>query len=97
MEIYEKLHQEDVLTINGKVVENKKAPGGIEIIPNEIEIVSKAAVPLPLDPRRVTKANLDTRLDWRSIDLRNPLNIAIFKIQSKLIEGLEECLPYSRS
>lgn len=27
LETYEKLHQEDVLSIKGKVVENKKAPG----------------------------------------------------------------------
>ncbi len=89
---YQKLHQEDVLTVSGKVVANKKAPQGIEIIPNEIEIISKAEVPLPLDPRRVTKANLDTRLDWRSIDLRTPQNLAIFKIQSKVIEGMQEFL-----
>ena len=92
LEIYEKLHQEDVLSVRGKVVSNKKAPQGIEIVPDEIEIISKAAVPLPLDPRRVTKANLDTRLDWRSIDLRTPQNMMIFKIQAKIVEGMEEYL-----
>jgi len=89
---YQKLHQEDVLTISGKVVSSKKAPQGIEIIPDEIEIISRAATPLPLDPRRVTKANLDTRLDWRSLDLRSPQSVAIFKIQSKMIEGMQEHL-----
>jgi len=92
LEEYQRLHQEDVLIISGKVVANKKAPQGVEIIPNEIEVISKAATPLPLDPRRVTKANLDTRLDWRSLDLRTPQNIAIFKIQSKIIEGMQESL-----
>lgn len=90
--IYEKAHQEDILSVRGKVVESKKAPGGIEILPEEIEVISKADTPLPLDPRRVTKANLDTRLDWRSIDLRSPQNLAIFKIQSKVVEGMEEYL-----
>ena len=92
IEEYQRLHQEDVVAVSGKVVSNKKAPQGVEIIPNEIEIISRAATPLPLDPRRVTKANLDTRLDWRSIDLRSPQNIAIFKIQSKIIEGMQEYL-----
>jgi aspartyl-tRNA synthetase len=92
LETYEKLHQEDVLSIKGKVVENKKAPGGLEILPDEIEIISKAEASLPLDPRRVTKANLDTRLDWRSIDLRSPQNLAIFKIQSKILDGMQEYL-----
>lgn len=90
--IYDKLHQEDVLSIKGKVVENKKAPQGIEILPEEIEIVSKSEASLPLDPRRVTKANLDTRLDWRSIDLRSPQNLAIFRIQSSVVQGMREYL-----
>jgi aspartyl-tRNA synthetase len=33
---------------------------------------------------------LNKRLDWRSIDLRVPQNQAIFKIESKLIEGAYE-------
>lgn len=92
LDIYQELHQEDVLSIKGKVVANKNAPSGLEVIPSGIETVSKATVPLPLDPRQVTKANLDTRLDWRSLDLRSPSNLAIFKIQSKIIEGMQEYL-----
>lgn len=92
LEIYSKLHQEDVLAVKGKVVKSKIAKIGIEIIPSEIEIISKADTPLPLDPRWVTPANLDTRLDWRSLDLRRKENLAIFQIQAKLQEGMEEFL-----
>ena len=92
LESFENFHQEDVVSVKGKVVKNKSAPGGLEIIPSDIEVMNKAETPLPLDPRRVTKANFDTRLDWRSIDLRTPQNIAIFKIESKIIEGMQECL-----
>lgn len=91
-DIYKKLHQEDVLAVKGKVVKSTKAKAGYEIIPEKIEVISSAAPSLPLDPRGVTPANLDTRLDWRSIDLRKPENLAIFKIQSKIIEGFEEYL-----
>jgi len=92
LKIVEKLHQEDVISVKGKVVKSKIAKIGIEILPEKIEIVSKAESPLPLDPRWVTPANLDTRLEWRSLDLRRKENLAIFKIQSKLQEGMEECL-----
>ncbi len=92
LDVYEGLHQEDVVQISGKVVESKSAPGGFEIIPSEIKVLSKAEVPLPLDPRKVTKANLDTRLDWRYLDLRTLQNSFIFRIQSKLIQGMEEYL-----
>ena len=90
IKIYKKLGREDVLAIKGKVVENKAAPGGIEIIPSKIEIISKSETPLPLDLRRVTKANLDTRLDWRVLDLRNPKNVLIFKIQTAMEMAMRE-------
>jgi nondiscriminating aspartyl-tRNA synthetase len=86
------LHQEDIIAVTGKVVKNKKAPGGLEVIPSKIEIISKSETPLPLDPRGVTKANLDTKLDYRYIDLRKPENFAIFKIQSHLTKGMIEYL-----
>jgi aspartyl-tRNA synthetase len=92
LKIIEKLHQEDVIAVKGKVVKSKIAKVGIEIIPNEIEIINKSETPLPLDPRWVTPANLDTRLDWRPLDLRRPENLAIFKIQAKIVEGMEEYL-----
>jgi aspartyl-tRNA synthetase len=92
LRLVEKLHQEDVLTVKGKVVKSEIAKGGIEIIPDKIEVLSKAETPLPLDPRWVTPASLDTRLNWRSLDLRRRENLAIFKIQAKLQEGMEEFL-----
>jgi len=92
LETYSKVHQEDVLAVKGKVVKSKIAKIGIEIIPDEIEIISKADTPLPLDPRDVTPANLDTKLEWRSLDLRRKENLAIFRIQAKIQEGMEEFL-----
>lgn len=88
--LFENFHQEDVISIKGKVVKNKSAPGGLEVIPSKIEIINKAEVPLPLDPRRVTKANLDTRLDWRFLDLRTQESQAIFKIQSRILRAFRQ-------
>lgn len=88
----EGLHNEDVIAVKGTVQKTTKTKSGIEIIPKEIEKVSASEPVLPLDPRRVTKANLDTRLDWRSLDLRSPENLAIFKIQSKLMASMQEYL-----
>ncbi len=45
------LHQEDVLFVRGMVVASKIAKRGIEVIPSELEVVSRAETPLPLDPR----------------------------------------------
>jgi aspartyl-tRNA synthetase len=91
-ETIKKLHQEDVVSIEGKVVKSKVERVGIEVLPEKIEVVNKAQVPLPLDPRWVTPANLDTRLDWRPLDLRRRENLATFRIQAKIVEAMEEFL-----
>jgi aspartyl-tRNA synthetase len=86
------LNLEDVVSVRGKAVKHKNAPGGIEVIPTEIHVLSKAETPLPLDVSGKITSNLDTRLDWRVIDLRRPENAAIFRIQAKIVEGMEDYL-----
>ncbi len=86
----EDLHNEDVIAVKGTVKATTKTKSGIEIIPKEIVRFSVAEPSLPIDPRKVTKSHLDTRLDWRSIDLRSPENLAIFKIDSRLMTAMEE-------
>ena len=86
------LHQEDVIRCLGTVKAAKAAPNGFEIIPDSVVMVSQSATPLPLDPRGVTEANIDTRLDWRTLDLRSPRVLAIFKVQDALLEGMEAYL-----
>ncbi|MDI6798964.1 MAG: aspartate--tRNA(Asn) ligase [Candidatus Aenigmarchaeota archaeon] len=90
LNIYNKLHQEDVISVKGKVVRSKIAKSGIEIIPSEIEVISKASVPLPLDPREVTPANLDTRLNWRFMFFRTEEAKAIFRIQTEIIKAFRD-------
>lgn len=92
IDILSKLHQEDVISVKGKVVKSKIAKIGMEVMPSEIEVVSKSAVPLPLDPREVTPANFDTRMDSRVLDLRKPESLAIFKIEAKVMAAMREFL-----
>jgi len=86
-----KLSREDCVSVTGAVKESNQAPGGMEIVPEKIEIVSKAK-PLPIEIGEKIETNLDKRLDWRSLDLRNPKNMAIFKIQSALVIGMQDYL-----
>lgn len=92
MEIFPKLRQEDVISVRGKVVKSKVAKIGLEVLPDEIEIVSKSATPLPLDPREVTPALFDTRMDNRVMDLRKPESLAIFKIESRVMAAMRDFL-----
>ncbi len=94
-EIYELisgLHQEDVIICVGTVKASDAARMGFEVIPSSVEVISKAATPLPLDPRGITPASLDTRLQWRSLELRRPETAAIFKVENAVVQGFEETL-----
>lgn len=87
-----KIGREFVVAIEGTVKENAKAPKGVEVAPSKITIISESDSKFPTEIGSVIKSNLDTRLDWRSLDLRNPKNAAVFRIQSKLLEGFREYL-----
>src|SRR5438034_10461707 len=78
------LHQEDVLFVRGTVVSSKIAKRGIEVIPSEIEVVSRAETPLPLDPRGVQNTLLETRVKWRGLDFGGEEGDGVFKIQWKI-------------
>ncbi len=85
-----KLNAEDVVAVEGIVSFTPKAKLGFEILPERIEVLSRARTPLPLDPAGKVKAELDTRLDNRFIDLRKPEVMAIFKIRSGVFRAVRE-------
>ncbi len=91
-EVARYLSKESVISVNGKVQKEEKAPNGYEIIPESIEILSSAATPLPLDPSGKVDANLDTRLDNRVMDLRRPEVNAVFRIRDVAISAGREFL-----
>ncbi len=91
-EVVAVLHQEDVIACVGVVKESKVARNGFEILPEKVIIVARASVPLPLDPRGVTPAALDTRLSWRTLDLRRREGTAVFKIENTLVSAMEAYL-----
>ncbi len=76
------ISRESVVRVTGTVKPEGKAPGGRELIPDAIEIVSLSASPLPLDVAEKVPAELDTRLDNRFLDARRPRVSAIFKIRN---------------
>jgi len=86
------LTQESSVAVRGKVVKAKQAPRGVEVIPSGLKILNLAGAPLPLDPMGKVKANLDTRLDARGLDLRRAESAAIFKIRNQALSAIREYL-----
>lgn len=82
-----KLNRESVIAITGKVQAGKSTDFKNETVVGTYEILSEAAT-LPIEFLKPDiDTTLDKRLDWRCIDLHNPKRAAVFKIQSKLVEG----------
>lgn len=82
--------RESVIRIRGKLKDSKQAPGGKEIIPEKIDIVSEAEHPLPIDVSDHSKTELPKRLDYRGLDLHRERVQAIFKIQSTISVAFKE-------
>jgi len=89
-ELMKKVNRESVLSVEGKIEKNKKAPGGVEILPEKIEIIAEANSPLPIDVSDFSKTELPKRLDYRFLDLHRKKTQAIFKIQSEIANAFRE-------
>ncbi len=79
---------ESTVKVTGTAVSNEYVKlGGIEVIPDSVEITSRAEA-LPIGP----ESSLDQRLDHRWIDLRCEKNQLLFQFQSYLIGAMREYL-----
>ncbi|PDM26547.1 aspartate--tRNA(Asn) ligase [Candidatus Bathyarchaeota archaeon B24-2] len=88
----ESLQRQFCIGVKGKIKKMPKAPGGAEVIPEEIKILNVAKHPLPLDLTGKTPAKIDVRLDARPLDLKRSVNRAIFKIQQVTLESIRSFL-----
>jgi len=84
------VHRESVVAVTGDVEEEERAPTGVEIVPESLEVVAEADPELPLDPSGKVDAELPTRLDNRTLDLRKPEVKAIFEIRAAALEAVRD-------
>ncbi|MFW5919789.1 MAG: aspartate--tRNA(Asn) ligase, partial [Halanaeroarchaeum sp.] len=84
------VHRESVIQVTGPVEEEPRAPTGVEIAPESLEIVAEADPELPLDPSGKVDAELSTRLDNRTLDLRKDEPKAIFEIRAEVLRAVRE-------
>ena len=87
-ELLDQLTPESVVSLSGIIQQNPQVKlGGRELIPTRLELLSLAA-PLPLSK----DANIDTRLDYRWIDLRTEKERLIFEVQTCLVSAMRAFL-----
>ena len=82
--------RESVVSVTGAVEEEPRAPTGVEVTPDSVEVLSAADTELPLDPTGKVEAELPTRLDNRTLDLRREAGQAIFEIRSEMQRAARE-------
>jgi nondiscriminating aspartyl-tRNA synthetase len=81
------LYQGTILTIEGIVQEEPRALGGVEIHQPSLQVEVPVTTPSPIEidkPINHNPENLDTLLDWRIINMRNPIEQGIWKIQASV-------------
>ena len=92
LEIMNNTTVESTVRVTCKVVKNEAVKlGGIELIPSEIIVTSKAET-LPFDYNNLEGVNIDTRLDFRWLDMRNEKNMLARQVESCMQEGMKEFL-----
>ena len=88
-----RLYNESVLSVEGTVVANPQAPGGLEIHQPTVETLACAAEPPPFDLFRPTlKAALPTLLDHAALSLRHPRRRAMAHIAAATLIGFRATL-----
>ncbi|MFC6836566.1 aspartate--tRNA(Asn) ligase [Halomarina ordinaria] len=82
--------RESVVKVVGHVEEEPRAPTGVEVVPESVEVVAPADPELPLDPSGKVGAELPTRLDNRTLDLRRDEPKAVFEIRAEILRAVRE-------
>lgn len=87
-EIFSHATLESTVKVTGTAVQNEYVKlGGMEVIPDSVEITSRAeALPISDD------SSIDQRLDYRWIDLRQEKNQLMFQVETVLLSAMREYL-----
>lgn len=86
--VIESLTSNSAVQITGRVTGNPVVKlGGLELIPERVEILGRAEAPLPLDEH----SGPEHRQDWRPLDVRlRPAARLLFDVQTTFEQGLRE-------
>ncbi|HIS52024.1 MAG TPA: aspartate--tRNA(Asn) ligase [Candidatus Onthomonas avicola] len=89
----EDLAEESAVVVTGALHADKRAPGGMEVQGEGIEVLSRPAEAMPVPVHKwKLKLNLDTELALRPLVLRNLRERSVFKIQEGLGRAFREYL-----
>jgi nondiscriminating aspartyl-tRNA synthetase len=82
--------RQSTILLTGSVQGTKSKNFPVEIKTKEIFVFSYASISLPIDPTGRVESLLDTRLDSRALDLRNPNISKIFLFRSNILRIIRD-------
>lgn len=88
------IREASAIEVEGILMENEKAPEGIEILMRKLTVLSMPVgemLPLPVSKWKLN-TSLEAKLNYRSISLRNIRERAKFRIQEGLIRAFRDFL-----
>ncbi len=83
------LSLESVIRVTGEMKDAPQAPGGSEMHPTKIEVLSKSEpeLPIPVVVKSGEETDAPIRFDYRWLDLRKPEKAKIFKVWTEFEKG----------
>ncbi len=88
-EVFNHLLTGSTVTVEGELVKSEYVKlGGREVLLSSVEVTSEAKEAYPIGP----ESNIDQRLDYRWLDLRQEKNLLLFKVQTELTAAFREFL-----
>ena len=91
VEIIDNLKEESTVKVTGTLLLNEKIKlNGMEIVPERIEVTSRCTEDLPLNYKDPASTTIDTRLNYRFLDLRSEKNLLMFKVQTCFVNAMRD-------
>lgn len=88
-----KVPEESAVVVTGRLREELRAPGGVELVAEGIEVLSRPAAAMPvLIPKAKLNVNLDTELGLRPVVLRHLRERSVFRVQECLGRAFRDYL-----
>ncbi len=88
----DEISRQSVVLVEGVIQDTRARDFEFEIAANTITLLSPAVHPLPVDPMGRLESNIDTRLNHRALDMRNPKTAAIFRMRHVALQSIRRTL-----
>ena len=88
-----KVPEESAVVVTGRLREELRAPGGVELVAEGLEVLSRPAAVMPVPiPKAKLNVNLDTELGLRPVVLRHLRERSVFRVQECLGRAFRDYL-----